>query len=196
MIVLASASSTRRAILEAAGVTFSVASAELDESALKETGRRNKWDVGRVAAALAFEKARAVSVGHPGDLVIGADQMLAFGNRWFDKPDDLAMARKQLGALAGATHELISAVALVRDGALLWQTQDRARLTMRAFSQEFLGGYLAKAGPSVCCSVGAYQLEGLGVQLFERIEGDHFTILGLPLLPLLAELRKEGLLLR
>ena len=143
---------------------------------------------------LAREKARAVSKPMPGRLVLGADQTLALGERRFSKPADRAAARAQLMALRGQTHELHAAIAAVRDGAVVFEHRDVARLTMRAFSESFLNSYLEAAGDAVTASVGAYQLERLGIQLFERIEGDHDTILGLPLLPLLHYLRGSGLL--
>src|SRR5262249_23085423 len=136
--------------------------------------------------------ARAISIGMPGRLVIGADQTLVLGERRFDKPADLAAARAQLQALAGKTHELHSAIAFVRDGEVLGETVQGARMTMRALSAVFLAAYLEAAGPMVMASVGASQLARYGVHLFERVEADHFTILGLPLLAALDFLRREG----
>jgi septum formation protein len=130
----------------------------------------------------------------PGRLVLGADQTLALGSRRFSKPVDLAAARAQLAVLRGHTHELTSAIALARDDAVLFEHREAARLTMRAFSDAFLDGYLEAMGAAVTTSVGAYQLERAGIQLFERVDGDHFVILGLPLLPLLGFLRRQGML--
>lgn len=144
-----------------------------------------------VALALADSKARAVAARRPGALVIGADQILECEGRWFDKPSTVAEAARHLRALRGRTHRLICAVVVVRDGERLWRHVAEARLTMRRFSDRFLDDYLASGGPAVLESVGAYRLEGLGAQLFETIEGDYFTILGLPLLPLLDFLRGE-----
>ena len=141
---------------------------------------------------LAELKAQRVSQRHKDALVIGADQMLQCGGIWFDKPADLDHARGHLIALRGKTHELLSAVCVVRDGEVLWRHLESAQLTMRPFSDAFIDEYLAAAGDAVCASVGAYQLEGRGAQLFSRIEGDYFTILGLPLLPLLGFLVNHG----
>ena len=149
---------------------------------------------GDIAGLLAREKACFISSKNPGRYVIGADQTLALGNRLFSKPAGRAQAAEQLRLLAGQTHELHSAVAVARDGKVLFSEVSVARMTMRPLSGEEIRTYLDAAGDAVTTSVGAYQLEGLGVHLFERIEGDHFTILGLPLLPLLAFLRGQGLL--
>ena len=147
---------------------------------------------GDVAALLAREKAYAISIGMPGRLVLGADQTLVLGERRFDKPADIAAVRAQLQALSGKTHELHSAIAFVRAGQVLDETVQVARMTMRAFSDRFFDAYIEAAGPAVMASVGAYQLERFGVHLFERVEADHFTILGLPLLATLDFLRQEG----
>ena len=191
-LVLASKSASRRALLEAAGIPVEIHPADVDERGIEASAGRD--DPGEVAALLARAKAKTVAAGMPGRLVLGADQTLALGSRRVSKPKDRAAAADQLRALRGNIHALHSAVALARDGAIVYEQVDTARLTMRAFSEEFLQSYLDAAGPAVTASVGAYQLEGLGVQLFERVEGDHSTILGLPLLPLLAWLRKAGLL--
>lgn len=150
--------------------------------------------MGSVAQALAQAKASAVGKTRPDALVIGADQMLVCGENWYDKPGDLGAARRQLKSLSGKTHHLLTAVVVVEGDRVLWQHRAQAALTMRSFSQDFLETYLRQAGPAILSSVGAYQLEGLGAQLFERIEGDHFTILGLPLLPLLGYLRSRGVM--
>jgi septum formation protein len=191
-LVLASKSASRRALLQGAGIPIEVLAADIDERGIE--AKANLADPGAVAALLAREKAIAVSVQQPGRLVIGADQTLALGQRRFSKPADRTAAREQLKALRGQAHALHSAVAIVRDGKPVFEHCAVARLAMRAFSDGFLESYLAAAGDAVLASVGAYQVEGLGVQLFERIEGDHSTILGLPLLPVLAALRREGVL--
>jgi septum formation protein len=191
-LVLASRSASRRAMLAAAGLPIEVDVPDLDERAVEAAA--GPRPPAKVAMLLACEKAKAFAREKPGRLVIGADQTLALGPRRFDKPRDAEAARAQLAALAGNTHELHSAVAVVRDGEVLLDTVDTARLTMRPLSDAFLDAYLAAAGPAVTESVGAYQLEKLGIHLFARIEGDHFTILGLPLLPLIAFLRQAGCL--
>jgi septum formation protein len=189
-LVLASGSSIRRAILEAAGIPVEVRPARLDERAV-EAGAPSE-DPGAIAALLARAKALRVAADVPGRLVVGADQILTLGRRRLDKPTGLAGARAQLQALAGRTHELHAGVAAVRGADVLFTHVDVARLTMRPLTGGFLDCYLDAAGTVVTASVGAYQVEGLGVHLFERIEGDHFTVMGLPLLPLLAYLRSEG----
>ncbi len=189
-LVLASASSVRRHLLEAAGIPVEVRPASLDERTVEASAPRN--DPSAVAALLAREKARHVAASVPGRLVVGADQTLALGERRFDKPGNRVAARAQLQALAGRTHELHAAVAVAQDGKVLFEHVAVARLTMRPLSDAVLDRYLDAAGAAVTASVGGYQLEALGVHLFEHIEGDHFTILGLPLLPLLAYLRAEG----
>ena len=189
-LVLASKSAPRRAMLEAAGIPIEVRPADIDERAVERAAAENA--AGDVAALLAREKARAISIGMPDRLVLGADQTLVLGERRFDKPADIAAARAQLRALSGQTHELHSAIAFVRDGEVLGETVQVARMTMRAFSGKFLDAYLEAAGSAVTASVGAYQLECYGVHLFERVEADHFTILGLPLLAALDFLRREG----
>jgi septum formation protein len=190
---LASASPTRRRLLEQAGLEFAAEAAPIDEDEAKRALEGEGADGDAIAEALAELKARAVSRRHAGSFVIGADQVLDCEGRRYDKPADEAAARAQLLALRGRTHQLISAVAVLRDGERLWHHIDRARLTMRPFSPAFLEDYLRKGLPGILGSVGAYQLEGLGAQLFSRIEGDYFTILGLPLLPLLDFLRPHGL---
>ena len=191
-IVLASASQVRRTLLTAAGLDVAVDPAAVDEAAVKASLAAEGVGPSEIAEALAELKASRVSPGHPGRLVIGADQILECEGRSFDKPADRAAARLQLATLRGRRHSLFSAVVVLRDGQRLWHHVGRADLTMRAFSESFLESYLDRAGSAATASVGAYQLEGLGAQLFQRIEGDYFTILGLPLLPLLDFLRGVG----
>ena len=193
-LVLASRSEGRRAVLAAAAIPLEVLPADIDERAI-EAGAGMK-SPGDIAIVLARAKACAVAGKVLGRLVLGADQTLALGTRLFTKPADLAAARDQLKSLRGRTHELHSAVVLARDGAVLFEHCEIARLTMRSFSDRFLAAYVGAAGLAVTASVGAYQVEGIGIQLFERIEGDHFTILGLPLLRLLQFLRQHGCLRR
>jgi septum formation protein len=193
-VVLASASRTRVRILEAAGVPVEAEAAGIDESEVKRSLRAAGAQPSEVAETLAEMKAQRVSRRRAGRLVVGADQVLACDSNWFDKPEGPEQAASQLRQLRGRRHELVSSAVAVRDGLRLWHTTDNAWLTMRPWSEEFLETYLQEAGPAVQESVGAYQLEGLGAQLFSRVEGDHFTILGLPLLPLLDFLRAQGLL--
>jgi septum formation protein len=192
-LILASNSRARQALLANAGINFEVVPAEIDERAVQQASGLTAPDA--IAALLAREKALAVSMVHAGSFVVGADQTLALGERLFSKPAGRAQAAEQLRALAGHRHELHSAVAVVRDGKILFADVSIARMTMRPLGEAEIATYLDCAGDSVTSSVGAYQLEGLGVHLFERIEGDHFTILGLPLLPLLAFLRSQQLLI-
>jgi septum formation protein len=196
MIVLASQSKARRALLTAAGIDAAIEPAALDESEIKRRVRADGGSSERCAAELAVAKAARVARKNLDALVIGADQILDCGGDWFDKPRDLAEAREQLRALRGRTHELVSAVTVTRDDKNLWRHVARARLMMRPFSDAFLDDYVAAMGERLCETVGGYALEGLGAQLFERVEGDYFSILGLPLLPLLAFLREEGALPR
>jgi septum formation protein len=192
-LILASQSRARQMLLANAGLKFEAIPADIDERAVEETSGLSTPS--EIAALLAREKALAVSRARPGSIVIGADQTLALEKRLFTKPADRAQALAQLGALAGRSHELHSAVAVARDGKIVFETVAVARLTMRRLSEAAIAAYLDEAGEAVVTSsVGAYQLEGLGVHLFERIEGDHFTILGLPLLPLLDYLRSQHLL--
>ena len=189
-LVLASKSAIRHAVLRDAGIPVAVEPADIDERAIEQ--RSAKQAAGELAAVLAREKARTVAARLPGRLVLGADQTLALGERRFSKPADRAGARRQLAALRGQTHELHSAVALARGSSVLFEHREVARLTMRSFSDQFLEAYLDAAGAALTASVGGYQLEKVGIQLFERIQGDHFTILGLPLVPLLEYLRTAG----
>jgi len=188
-LVLASGSAARRRMLAAAGLQFRVIQPSLDEEAAKVQLRSLGLSPRDQALALAEQK--ALSVSSQG-LVIGADQMLALGDHLLDKPRDLAEARAHLQRLRGAMHELLTAIVVTRNGGTIWRCLDAPRLFMRNFSDEFLDDYLAHAGASVLTSVGAYQLEGIGAQLFDRIEGEYFSVLGLPLLPLLAFLREQG----
>jgi septum formation protein len=191
-LLLASRSAARLAMIEAAGIPVEVAAADIDERAVEASAGVS--DATQTAIMLAQAKARAVGSQRPGRIVVGADQTLALGQQRFDKPPDRAAAREQLRALAGRSHELHSAVAVVRDQRVVFSHVETARLTMRALSDRLIDTYLDAVGPQALSSVGAYQLEKIGVQLFERIEGDHFTILGLPLLALLAFLRRDGYL--
>lgn len=195
-LVLASGSRSRRQMLDAAGLTFDVTPADVDERAIRETLQADDSGIepADVAEVLARAKAEAISRLRLEALVIGADQVLALDDEIFEKPADLAGARRHLQKLRGRTHQLHSAVVLAQGGEVVWANVDTASLTMHAFSADFLETYLTLAGTVICGSVGAYQLEGLGAQLFERIEGDYFTILGLPLLPLLAELRTRKII--
>ncbi|MGZ5889567.1 MAG: Maf family nucleotide pyrophosphatase [Hyphomicrobium sp.] len=195
-IILASTSRARREMLAAAGVAFTVEAADVDEPAIRKTllAAKSAATPPQIADALARAKAEDVSQRHKGSLVIGGDQVLALGTELLTKAKDEAAARATLMKLRGMTHELHSAVALAVDGRVLWTHTGTARLKMRDFSDAFLEEYLTRAGDRVGQSVGAYELEGLGVQLFDKIEGDYFTILGLPLLPLLAELRAQGMI--
>ena len=177
-------------MLEAAGIPVEVYPADIDERAIEAAS--GSAEPGEVAALLAREKALAVAAKMPGRLVVGADQTLAVGNTRFSKPADRDAARVQLKMLRGRSHELHSAVALASAGTISFQAISVASLTMREFSDRFLDAYLDAADTAVTQSVGGYQLEGIGIHLFEKVEGDHFTILGLPLLPLLAFLRQEG----
>lgn len=191
-LVLASRSVTRRSLLEAAGIPTEASAVDLDERAI-EAGA---GDLGpsQVANLLAEKKALAATTQWPGRIVLGADQTLALNTQRFNKPYDRASARDQLRTLAGHSHELHSAAIVASDQQVLFGCVQSARLTMRAMSDQFIDTYLDAVGHLALTSIGSYQLEGLGIHLFERIEGDHFTILGLPLPPLLAFFRRFGLL--
>lgn len=190
-LILASQSSARKLLLANAGLEFKAITADIDERSIQAASKlSNPREIGLL---LAREKAKAVSAHHPGSYVIGADQTLALGDRLFNKPAGRPQALAQLRDLAGNSHELNSAVAVAHDGKIVFEDVSISRMTMRKMTEDELATYLDAAGDAVTTSVGAYQLEGLGIHLFERIEGDHFTILGLPLLPLLAFLRRERL---
>jgi septum formation protein len=191
-LILASQSRARRMLLANAGIDHEAIPAAIDERAVqKQSGLQRPADV---AALLALEKARVVAATHPGRIVLGADQTLALGDRLFDKPAGRVEAAEQLRSLSGRTHQLHSAIALIDDGRLIGQWVSVARMTMRRLTDHGIETYLDAAGEAVMTSVGAYQLEGLGVHLFERVEGDHFTILGLPLMTLLPVLRDKELI--
>ena len=191
-LLLASRSAARRTLLEAAGIPVELHAADIDERALEA-------DVGSVAPAeiaglLARAKASVIAGLRPGRLVLGADQILSLGAERFAKPADRAAARTQLRALSGRTHQLQSAITFMQDATVLFEYVGVARLTVRSLSDRFLDQYLETVGSAATTSVGAYQIEGPGVQLFERVEGDYFTILGLPLLAALDFLRRRGCL--
>ncbi len=195
-LLLASASATRAGLLKAAGVSFEAVASGVDEAPLKTALLEEGADPAEVAARLALAKALAASKVHPDDLVIGADQTLEFEGRLFDKAASLGEARERLALLRGRSHRLHAAVVTARSGERIWGETVTARLTMRDFSDAFLDAYLARNADVALWSVGAYALEGEGVQLFERIDGDYFAILGLPLMGLLNHLREQGLLAR
>jgi septum formation protein len=192
-IVLASESAARQRLLRAAGVPFITEPARIDEAAIKAGLQAEGASAEAAAEALAELKGQRVSLRHPGRMVIAADQLLVCGEQWFDKPAGMAEAAQQLAALSGKTHRLATAVVAVRDGARLWHHRESPRLTLRQLDSGEIRRYLDSAGPAVLGSVGAYHLEGLGVRLMARVEGDHFAIQGLPLLPLLDFLRNHGL---
>ncbi|MGD0147455.1 MAG: Maf family protein [Xanthobacteraceae bacterium] len=191
-LVLASRSTVRRSLLEAAGVPVEICPADIDERGV-EAGAPLQAPVA-IAALLAREKAAVIAGRNRGRLVLGADQTLSLDGRRFTKPADRTAARAQLRALSGRSHELYSAIAFVQDGVVLFEHVGVARLTMRAVSDRFLDDYLDAVGDAATASVGAYQLEGLGIQLFERLDGDYFTVLGLPLITALDFLRRHGCL--
>jgi len=189
-LVLASASPFRKALLENTGLSFDVEPAQIDERVVEETlADLTPEDV---ASVLAEAKAQDVSSRNPGAIVIGSDQTLSLAGNIYHKAASMDEARRRLLELSGRTHELNSAIVLARDGETIWRHISVARMTMRNLDPGFIGRHLSNAGDGVLSSVGAYQFEGEGIQLFERIEGDYFTIIGLPLLPLLSELRKSG----
>lgn len=191
-LVLASASASRAALLKAAGVTFITDPADLDEGALM--AKLRGADAQTVASTLAQQKALHVSARHPGAVVLGGDSVIGFGGDHLSKCASLEEAKALLRRLSGQAHLLVSAAALAKDGALLWTHASPCRMTMRDLGPQFLDDYIAAEGPAILSSVGCYHFEGRGAQLFDRVEGDYFSVLGLPLLPVLAALRKEGVL--
>ena len=193
-IILASGSAARQRMLKSAGVRFSVETAPIDESAILESLQAENAKARDVADLLAEMKARKVSNRHPDAWVIGADQVLNLGSVLFQKPGSLAGAREQLKRLRGQKHVLSSAVCVARNDGIVWRFVGEAHLSMRLFSDAFLESYLVDASEDILGSVGAYHVEGLGLQLFSQVEGDYFTIQGLPLLPLLDFLRLNGLI--
>lgn len=194
-VILASKSAARARLLRAAGVSFTTAAALVDEAGVRESLHAADVPVEDVAVALADLKAGSVAARAPDEaIVIGADQLLEVDGEWLEKPADVEAARAQLLRLRGRQHRLVSGVVAFRGGSRIWHQVDVARLWLRPFSEEFLTDYLVAAGPDILASVGAYELEGLGAQLIGRMEGDYFTILGLPLLPLLQFLRDQRVL--
>jgi septum formation protein len=193
-IVLASGSATRRTMLESAGLAVIVDRPDVDEDAVKRDCRGRGLSAAETAETLARAKAVQVAARHPDSITVGADQMLECDSEWFDKPSDRAAAIRQIGQLSGRTHRLISAVVAMRGATAIWRAVDSAELTMRPLSSAFIESYLDMVGDQLFSSVGGYQIEGPGIQLFREIRGDHFTILGMPLLPLLDFLRGEGVI--
>ena len=194
-IILASASASRAELLRAAGVDFTVEPAAIDEAGMKSDAWQRGDSAIACASALAAEKASVVSRRNPDALVIGADQILVAGEEWFDKPADLAEAHAQLQVLRGGIHRLATAAVVMQGEAPLWRAANAPEMQMRWFSDAFLEAYVASEGEALLGSVGAYRLEGRGVQLFSRVAGDHFAVLGLPLIELLAFLRERGAIL-
>ena len=193
-VILASTSKSRAAVLRNAGVVFTAQSPLVDEDAVKDAMRAENATPAQCAEVLAEMKAVKVSQRNPQSLVIGGDQMLECDGRWFDKPANLDTARSQLLVLRGKTHRLSNSLVIALDGQRIWHFANSPELTMRNFTEAFLDRYLAEVGEAALHSVGGYQLEGLGSQLFTAVEGDFFSILGLPLLPLLAFLREHDVL--
>ena len=194
-LILASSSAARQTMLRQAGLQFDAVPAYVDEASVKASAKANGWEPTDLALALAEMKAERISLKFPEALVIGADQVLVCGAEWFDKPVDLTAAASHLGTLSGQTHSLVTAVCVYRSGSMAWHNTASPTLTMRTLSPTFIADYLATEGDAVCTSVGAYRLEAIGSQLFDRIDGDFFTILGLPLLALLGYLRQAGALM-
>ncbi|MBB3811043.1 Maf family protein [Pseudochelatococcus contaminans] len=193
-LILASTSKTRRAMVEAAGIFAETRHPGVDERALEVQFHGSGAPIEDLALLLAREKALAVSAREPGRLVLGADQTLECDGRQFHKPADVESGKAQIAALAGRTHHLHSAAALARDGRIVFDTVATADMVVRPLDDAFIARYIETVGDAVLTSVGGYQIEGVGIQLFSRITGDHFTILGLPLLPVLAYLRAESYL--
>lgn len=193
-LVLASASVSRRTLLTAAGLRFDVCPADIDEAAVKRTAQNEEWTPQTTAARLASLKAEAIGRTQPDALVIGSDQLLVCDDRWFDKPGTKPGLRVQLEQLVGRRHRLVTAVACFMGDDVVWEHVEQPQLTMRAFSKAFLDEYVEREGDAVAGCVGGYRLEGLGIHLFEDVHGAHSAILGLPLLPLLGFLRRQGIL--
>ena len=193
-IILASASRFRKALLDNAGIAVEAVPAEIDERAVEEAVDRTGVTPADIAQILAEAKATEVSERYPDAWVVGSDQVLSLDGELLHKAADMGEARRRLLKLSGHTHVLDAGVVLARAGEAVWRHVSTARMTMRPLTPEFVGRYLSQAGPGVLASVGAYQIEGPGIQLFERIEGDHFTIVGLPMLPLLEALRAHGVI--
>jgi len=193
-VILASASAVRRRLLVNAGVTHQSVASGIDEGLIKDFCRQNNMSVEDAVRDLSTAKAQIVSLDHPAALVIGADQILECNGDWFDKPVSLVAAGEHLRHLQGRTHNLVSGTVIVENGDVVWQITETVCMTMRPLSPAFIDDYLQSAGERVCNTVGAYFLEGEGAQLFEKIDGDFFTVLGLPLLPLLAYLRQRNVL--
>ncbi|WP_416065029.1 Maf-like protein [Rhizobium sp. ZK1] len=189
-LVLASSSPFRRMLMENAGLAFEAHAAQIDERAIEAPLEKSGATPDEVALVLAEAKAEYVSRRFSAALIIGSDQTMSLGSQVFHKPEDMADAANHLRVLAGKTHRLNSAIAIVRDGEVLWRHVAHAELTMRPLTDDFIARHLERVGVKALASVGAYQLEGEGIQLFEKIDGDYFTILGLPMLPLLAKLRE------
>jgi septum formation protein len=193
-LVLASASTSRQSLLRAAGVDFSVCAADIDEPALMRDLIARGSDGAAIAESLAGQKALAVSRQRSGEIVLGGDSVLELGTEIIGKSRDLAALRTLLLRLSGRTHHLVSAATLAKDGEIIWRHTAKPRMTVRRLSEAFVDAYLAREGEKLLSSVGGYHFEGAGAQLFEKVEGDYFSILGLPLLPVLAALREQGLL--
>jgi len=193
-LILASASESRARILQAAAVPFEAVPAAIDETAIKTEFLSRGDEPGSIAAQLAEAKALQISRAHAGTLVLGADQVLLFEGELVSKCENMAAARQLLARLRGKKHSLITALALAEEGRIVWSHVDTATLRMRTFGDGFLESYLSREGERLLAGVGCYRLEGMGAQLFETVEGDYFSILGLPLLPLLAELRRKGVI--
>jgi septum formation protein len=192
-LILASASSARAALLCAAGIAFEIHPAQIDEAVIKREFRDLGHEASACAMSLAEAKARVIAARYPKAVVIGADQILIAGDEWFDKPADLTDVAAQLWRLRGREHVLATAACAIQGDACLWRATATPKLTMRSFGAAFLARYIEDEGNTLLGSVGAYRIEGRGIQLFARIEGDHFSILGLPLLELLDFLRGHGL---
>lgn len=201
LFVLASGSQTRRTMLKNAGLDFIADASDVDEDSIKKISKAEGASITATAEALALAKAKKISAERKGMLVLGCDQMLECEGPnghmyWLDKAGDVKIARSQLNLLSGKKHQLISAAVLLRDGKVVWQKTEIATLYMRALSADFINAYVAQMGERLLGSVGCYALEGLGSQLFEKVEGDHFVVLGLPLMAFLEALREQGILLR